>query len=100
MTSRDELKEAVRDVLLEILGGASSPATEPARSVAPDPAKLLTTEEVASLLRTSRKAVFDKIRRGTMPGVRRVGRRVLVCQGDLLRSMTEGRVSSPRWSGR
>ncbi len=94
---RAEVKAAVREVLLELLrGGPSAEAAEPAA----DPRKLLTTDEVAVLLRTTRKAIFDKIARGTLPGVRRVGRRVLVCQGDLLRSLTEGRVSSPRRSGR
>lgn len=94
---REEVKEAVREVLRELLGG---PAPVEAPELAADPNKLLTTDEVARLLRTTRKAVFDKIARGTLPGVRRVGRRVLVCQGDLLRSMTEGRVSSLRRSGR
>ncbi len=94
---RAEVKAAVREVLLELLGG--TPSAEAAKPAA-DPTKLLTPDEVAALLRTTRKAVFEKIARGTLPGVRRVGRRVLVCQGDLLRSMTEERVLSPRRSGR
>jgi len=45
---------------------------------------LLTTGEVAMLLRTSRKAVYAMIERGSLPGVVRLGRRVLVQRDDLL----------------
>jgi excisionase family DNA binding protein len=38
---------------------------------------LLTADEVAALLRTTRKAVYDRVARGAMPGVVRMGRRVL-----------------------
>ena len=38
---------------------------------------LLTTDEVASLLRTSRKAVYCMAERGQLPGKMRIGRRVL-----------------------
>lgn len=41
---------------------------------------LLTCDEVARLLRTSRKAVDALIKRGQLPGVVRIGRRVLVGQ--------------------
>ena len=39
---------------------------------------LLTPDEVASLLRTTRKAVYAMVERGLLPGVTRVGRRVLI----------------------
>ena len=39
---------------------------------------LLTPTEVAGLLRTSRKAIYTMIERGQLPGVTRIGRRVLV----------------------
>jgi excisionase family DNA binding protein len=45
---------------------------------------LLTAGEVALLLRTSRKAVYQMIERGHLPGVTRIGRRVLVRSQDLL----------------
>ena len=45
---------------------------------------LLTAGEVAVLLRTSRKAVYQMIERRQLPGVTRVGRRVLVRSRDLL----------------
>lgn len=44
----------------------------------------LTTEEVADVLRTSRKAVYAMIERRQLPGVTRLGRRVLVRTDDLL----------------
>lgn len=45
---------------------------------------LLTPDEVARLLRTSRKAVYAMIERGQLPGVVRIGRRVLISEPDLL----------------
>ena len=48
------------------------------------PSVLLTPGEVALLLRTSRKAVYSLIERGALPGVVRIGRRVLVRRRDLL----------------
>ena len=38
---------------------------------------LMTAEEVATLLRTSRKAVYCMADRGQLPGKTRIGRRVL-----------------------
>jgi excisionase family DNA binding protein len=51
----------------------------------------LTPEEAASLLRTSRKAVYCMVERGQLAGVVRVGRRVLVRRDVLLRSLDENR---------
>jgi excisionase family DNA binding protein len=45
---------------------------------------LLTPDEVAALLRTSRKAVYAMVERGQLPGVVRIGRRVLVLEADLV----------------
>jgi excisionase family DNA binding protein len=44
----------------------------------------LTAAEVAELLRTSPKAVYTMIERGQLPGVHRLGRRVLVKRSELL----------------
>jgi len=45
---------------------------------------LLTPSEVAELLRTSRKAIYTMIERVQLPGVVRIGRRVLVREDALL----------------
>ena len=45
---------------------------------------LLTPTEVAELLRTSRKAIYTMIERAQLPGVVRIGRRVLVREDTLL----------------
>ena len=45
---------------------------------------LLNTTEVATLLRTSKKAIWAMVERGQLPGVVRIGRRVLVREDALL----------------
>jgi excisionase family DNA binding protein len=44
----------------------------------------LTADEIAGLLRTTRKGVYVMVERGQLPGVTRIGRRVLVRRDDLL----------------
>jgi excisionase family DNA binding protein len=39
---------------------------------------LLTVDEAASLLRTTRKAIYAMVERKQLPGVVRLGRRVLI----------------------
>lgn len=57
---------------------------------------LFTAAEVAILLRTSRKAIYAMTERGQLPGVTRIGRRVLYRRDDLLRWLEESRAPSPR----
>ncbi len=45
---------------------------------------LLTVDETAALLRTTRKAVYALIERGQLAGVTRIGQRVLVDRVALL----------------
>ena len=45
---------------------------------------LLTVDETATLLRTSRKAVYAMAERAQLPGVTRIGRRLLIRSSDLL----------------
>ena len=45
---------------------------------------LLTSGEVAALLRTTRRAVYAMVERGQLPGVVRLGRRVLFRQDAML----------------
>ena len=56
--------------------------------------KLLTTIEVAELLRTSQKATYAMIARGQLPGVVRIGRRVLVHADELVDWLDQKRVPS------
>ena len=52
---------------------------------------LLTVPEVAKLLRTSPKAVYASVERGLLPGVTRIGRRLLIRRDVLLRWLETGR---------
>ena len=54
----------------------------------------LTVDEVADLLRTSRKAVYSMIERGQLPGVTRIGRRLLIRSRDLLDFLDHNRTPS------
>ncbi|MDC3958525.1 helix-turn-helix domain-containing protein [Polyangium jinanense] len=56
---------------------------------------LLTPDEVAALLRTTRKAVYAMAERGTLPGVVRLGRRVLFHRDNLLSWLDGRRAPSP-----
>ena len=44
----------------------------------------LTPDEAADLLRTTRKAIYVKIERRQMPGVTRIGKRILIRTAHLL----------------
>ena len=61
---------------------------------------LLTADEVACLLRTTRAAIYALAERGGLPGIARIGRRLLVRRDVLLRSLFEGRAPSPRGTRR
>ena len=55
---------------------------------------LLTVRETAELLRTTDKAIYSMVERAQLPGVTRVGRRVLVRSADLLRWLDHNRAPS------
>lgn len=57
---------------------------------------LLTVDEVAALLRTSRKAVYSMIGRAQLPGVQRIARRVLIRRSELVRWLDHNCTPSPR----
>ena len=54
--------------------------------------ELLTADEVAAWLKTTRKAIYAKAERGTLAGATYVGRRLYFIRADLIRSLEQGRV--------
>ena len=57
---------------------------------------LLTADETADLLRTSRKAVYAMVERGQLPGVTRIGRRVLFRREALIHWLNQKHAPSPK----
>ncbi len=57
---------------------------------------LLTPSEVAELLRTSRKAIYAKVERAQLPGIVRIGRRVLIRQDALVDFIDHSSAPSPK----
>jgi len=55
---------------------------------------LLTSGEMAGILRTTRKAVYAMAERGQLPGATRVGRRLLIRRDDMLQWLNERRAPS------
>jgi excisionase family DNA binding protein len=66
---------------------------EPRRTPVP---LLLTVDEAADLLRTTRRAIYAMIARRQLPGVVRIRRRVLVRSADLLDWLDQKRAPSPQ----
>ncbi len=78
-------------------------AHRPARIAEPESTQgnfLLTVDEVAEVLRTSRKAIYAMAERKLLPGVVRIGRRLLVRRDDLIDWLRESRASSAAESKR
>ena len=61
---------------------------------------LLTATDVANLLRTTRRSIYAMAGRGQLPGITRIGRRLLFRRDDLLPWLDERRASSPKEIGR
>ena len=57
---------------------------------------LLTTADVADFLRTTQNAVYIMVARGQLPGVVRIGRRILVREDELVDWLDRSRTSSPK----
>lgn len=68
-------------------------ATDP-RGGSAEPVPLLTPDDVARVLRTSRVAIYKMQERGQLPGVRRIGRRLLFDRAALLDWMGQNPTSS------
>jgi excisionase family DNA binding protein len=71
--------------------GADKIATTERRDVP----NLLTVREVADLLRTTRKAIYAMVDRRQLPGVVRIGRRVLIDASDVVLWLRQKRAPSP-----
>jgi excisionase family DNA binding protein len=56
---------------------------------------LLTVDEMAKLLRTSRQVIYNKVSQFKLPGVTRVHRRVLFRRAAVLEWLSENSVPSP-----
>ena len=59
------------------------------------PSMFLTVDEVAELLRTSPKAIYAMTERALLPGVTRLGRRLLIRRDDLFAWLDDRRAASP-----
>ena len=57
---------------------------------------LLTVDEAADLLRTTRRAIYVMIARCQLPGMIRIRRRVLLRADDLLHWLDQKRAPSPK----
>ena len=57
---------------------------------------LLTVSEVANLLRTTCKAIYSMADRGRLPGITKIGRRLLIHRDDLLEWLDRSRAPSPK----
>ena len=57
---------------------------------------LLTVDEAAEFLRTTRRAIYAMVARRQLPGVIRIRRRVLLRADDLLHWLDQKRASSPK----
>ncbi len=53
---------------------------------------LVTADEVGAWLKITRKAVYAKAERGTLPGATYIGRRLYFIRSVLLRCVEQGRV--------
>jgi excisionase family DNA binding protein len=54
----------------------------------------LTADEAADLLRTSRKAIYVMIERRKLPGVRKIGSRILIRSAELVEWVDQQATSS------
>ena len=55
---------------------------------------LLTAEDAATLLRTTRKAIYTMVDRDQIPGATRIGRRLLFRREEVIQWLDESRASS------
>jgi excisionase family DNA binding protein len=73
-------------------GSISSPSEDSTHAKHLELPELLTVDEVAAWLKTSRKAIYAKAERGAIPGATHIGCRLYFYRSDLLRWVEQGRV--------
>ncbi|MEZ4447899.1 MAG: helix-turn-helix domain-containing protein [Nannocystaceae bacterium] len=61
----------------------------PHAAAAPQESPLMTADELAAWLHCSRRAVYDRVYRGQLPGVVRVGRRMYFMRESVLAFLRE-----------
>lgn len=94
------LREVVRQVVREELGGNVPSTGTPQTASPPLDKPFYTADEVGQLLGLTRKAVFARAARGQLPGAFHVGRSLRFRGPELLRFLAEGRALSPRGTRR
>jgi excisionase family DNA binding protein len=77
------------------LPSVPAPSAQPSAPDRTSWPELLTAEEAAALLRTTRKAIYAMAERAQLPGVTGIGRRLLIRRDDLLSWLDPRRASSP-----
>lgn len=81
---------------LQEVRSQSGPSTMRPMATRPDALPLLlTAAETAQLLRTTRSAIYAMVERGQLPGVTRIGRRVLLRSDHLMEWLDQNRAPSP-----
>jgi excisionase family DNA binding protein len=73
----------------EITGYDETTTASGTRAALPE---VLTVREAAHLLRVNRKTLYEDIRQGKIPGVRRIGGTIRVHRSSLLSWMANGQV--------
>jgi excisionase family DNA binding protein len=81
--------------MLSLVPTAIEATAQGARGPARTLPVLLTVDEAAALLRTTRRAIYAMTERQQLPGVIRIRRRVLLRADDLLDWLDQKRASSP-----
>jgi excisionase family DNA binding protein len=63
-----------------------------------EPDAFVTADELAEILRTTRISIYAKASRGQLPGVVRIGRRILFSRDALIHFLDQNRAPSPQRS--